>query len=70
MTPEQIVPVELMRDQCLDVVLDHEGRFLRLVETMPPQVNYERLPAPRRAIEAEWRAHEWRELEAKRWAKT
>jgi hypothetical protein len=62
-----VLPIELPRDQHCDVILDSEGRFLRLVETMPPQINFERFPAPTRAIEAQWRAEEWAEAQAKWW---
>jgi hypothetical protein len=60
----QILPVVLLRDQHLDVILDHEGRFVELRETVPPRVNYQRIDEPRRHLEIETRKREWAEREA------
>ena len=64
---KRILPVILYRDQYLDVICDENDKFLTIKETMPPMVNYYRLPMPTRADELEMRKMEWAELEAARY---
>lgn len=53
------LPVVLERDQHLDVIMDRDGKFLFLKETMPPNRFTKRLPEPTRAGEFRIRTKEW-----------
>ena len=62
----QVLPIICKNDQNFNVILDNEGKFLRLEETMPPMVNFYRLQMPWRHEELAMRKAEWAELEAAR----
>lgn len=59
-----VLPVELQNGQRLDVLLDADGRFVCLRETMPPLTNYARLRMVDEASELAKREHEWAALRA------
>lgn len=59
----KILPILLKHDHFLDVYLDENDKFIQVVETMPPLVNYRRLRMPQLGEEYTQRMKEWSELE-------